>query len=105
MDGDNIYQLWDIIYQDEAQDLTKGYAEEWGLHINREFLIQSEFESGRFIDLVSNRGVIKTRNGRDSQVWRFDMQYRTLKNKGYSTAWSHSLDMRNKWIYVYGTGS
>jgi hypothetical protein len=33
------------------------------------------------------------------------MTYRTLKSKGYSTAWSHSLDMRNQWMYVYGTGS
>jgi hypothetical protein len=103
--GDNIYQLWDIVYSDVAQDLTKGYAEEWGMHINRPFLIQSEFGEGRFLDLVSNRGVIKTRNGRPTQVFRFDMQYRTLKSKGYSTTWSHSLDMRNQWMYVYGTGS
>jgi hypothetical protein len=104
-DGDNWYQLWDIVYVDEAPNLEEGYAEEWGMHINRPFHIISEFGENRFLDLVSNRGVIKTRNGRDTQVFRFDMRYRTLKNKGYSTAWSHSLDMRNQWMYVYGTGS
>jgi DNA-binding transcriptional regulator of glucitol operon len=75
------------------------------MYINRPFHIVSEVGEKRFLDLVSNRGVTKTRNGRDTQVWRFDMTYRTLKNKGYSTAWSHSLDMRNTWMYVYGTGS
>jgi len=73
--------------------------------INRPFHVVSMVGEKRFLDTVSNRVVLKTRNGRDSQVWRFDMQYRTLKNKGYSTAWSHSLDMRNSWMYVYGTGS
>jgi hypothetical protein len=75
------------------------------MHINRPFHIISEFGENRFLDQVSNRGVIKTRNGKDSQIYRFDMTYRTIKCKGYSTAWSHSLDMRNQWMYVYGTGS
>jgi len=94
-DGDNWYQLWDIIYVEDAKDLTKGYAEDWGMHINRPFHIISEWGENRFLDTVSNRVVIKTRNDRDTQVYRFDMQYRTIKSKGYSTAWSHSLDMRN----------
>jgi hypothetical protein len=87
------------------KDETKGYSKDWGWHINREFHIVSDFADGKFVDLYSNRAVLKTPNGRDSQVFRFDMQYRTLKCKGYSTAWSHSLDMRNTWMYVYGTGS
>jgi len=104
-EGDNWYQLWDIVYVDEAPNLEEGFADEWGMWINRPFHIVSEFGENRFLDLVSNRGVIKTRNGRDTQVFRFDMRYRTIKSKGYSTAWSHSLDMRNQWMYVYGTGS
>jgi hypothetical protein len=102
---DEDYQKWDIVYADEMPDQSKGYNALWGWHINREFHIVSEFGENRMLDTVSNRVVIKTRNHRDSQVWRFDMTYRTLKCKGYSTAWSHSLDMRNKWMYVYGTGS
>jgi hypothetical protein len=104
-DGDNWYQLWDIVYVDEAPNLEEGFAEEWGMYINRPFHIISEMGENRFLDTVSNRGVIKTRNGRDTQVYRFDMRYRTIKSKGYSTAWSHSLDMRNGWMYVHGTGS
>jgi hypothetical protein len=60
------YQKWDIVYVNEAKDQEKGFADEWGLHINRPFHIISEFGENRFIDLVSNRAVIKTRNGRDS---------------------------------------
>jgi hypothetical protein len=63
---DEDYQKWDIVYLNEAKDQTKGFAEEWGLHINRPFHIISEFGENRFIDLVSNRAVIKTRNGKDS---------------------------------------
>jgi len=105
-DEDNWYQLWDIVYVDDAPSLTEGFAEEWGMYINRPFHIISEHGENRFLDLISNRAVIKTRNGRDSQIFRFDMTYRTIKVQGYSTKWSHSLDMRNsKWMYVYGTGS
>ena len=103
---DEDYQKWDIVYVDEAMNLDSGFAAEWGWHIMREFHIISDYGENRFLDLVSNRAVIKTHNHRDSQIFRFDMTYRTLKSKGYSTAWSHSLDMRNSnWLYVYGTGS
>jgi hypothetical protein len=102
---DEDYQKWDIVYADAMVDQSSGYNAEWGWHINREFHIVSRFGTGKFLDTVSNRVVIKTHNHRDSQIFRFDMTYRTLKTKGYSTAWSHSLDMRNKWMYVYGTGS
>jgi hypothetical protein len=77
--GDNWYQLWDIVYVDSAPNLEEGFASEWGMYINRPFHIISEFGENRFLDLVSNRGVIKTRNGRDSQIFRFDMRYRTIK--------------------------
>jgi len=78
-DGDNWYQLWDIVYCDSAPNLESGYNSDWGMWINRPFHIVSEFGEGRFLDLVSNRGVIKTRNNRESQVFRFDMRYRTIK--------------------------
>ena len=77
--GDNWYQLWDIIYVDEAPNLEKGFADEWGMWINRPFHIVSEFGENRYLDLVSNRVVIKTRNSRESQLFRFDMKYRTIK--------------------------
>lgn len=55
--------------------------------------------------MISNRVVIKTPSERDTQVFKFDMTKRTLLVKGYSTQWSHCLDMRNTWMYVYGTQS
>jgi len=102
---DEDYQKWDIVYADEVDNTQEKLIEDWGLWANREFHIVSEFGENRFLDLVSNRAVIKTRNSRPTQIFRFDMQYRTIKSKGYSTEWSHSLDMRNTWMYVYGTGS
>jgi hypothetical protein len=75
------------------------------MYINRPFRIASEVGEKKVLDLVSNRGVIKTQTDRKTQVFKFDWKTRTIKSQGYSTEWSHSLDMRNQWMYVYGTGS
>jgi hypothetical protein len=99
------YQLWDILYVDAAGEADSGFAADWGFEIGREFHIISSLCENRYVDLVSNRAVIKTPNGRDSQIFKFDMITKTIKSQGYSTAWSHSLDIRNQWMYVYGTNS
>jgi hypothetical protein len=64
--GDNWYQLWDIVYVDAAPNLEEGFADDWGMYINRPFHIVSEFGENRFLDLISNRGVIKMANHRDT---------------------------------------
>jgi len=104
---DEDYQKWNIVYadSDEGKEKDSGYNKEWGLHINRPFHIVSEVGQNRHLDLVSNRCVIKTRSNRKTQVFKFDWTTKTIKSLGYSTEWSHSLDMRNTWMYVYGTGS
>jgi hypothetical protein len=65
------------------------------MHINRPFKVVSEYGENRFIDLDSNRLVIKTGLFKDSQIFKFDMQHRTIKSKGYATQYSQSWDMRN----------
>jgi hypothetical protein len=104
---DEDYQKWNIVYSDseEAKEDDDGYSKDWGMHINRPFHIVSEVGENRHIDLVSNRMVIKTHSNRNTQVFKFDWKTKTIKSKGYSTEWSHSIDMRNTWMYVYGTGS
>lgn len=57
--------------------------------------------NNRYVDLISNRAVIKTPNGKDTQVYSFDWKTRTIKVKSNG----QSLDMRNKWVYIYGTDS
>jgi hypothetical protein len=60
-----MYQQWDILYLDAAKPIpTSGYSKVWGFYINRPFHIQTQMTSGRFMDYISNRLVIKTPNKR-----------------------------------------
>ena len=75
-------QTWDIIYADEMpDDLKKGdMNKDWGFKINVPFSIISNLPDGRYIDLIANELVIKTRNGFPSQEWYFDQKSRTIKS-------------------------
>jgi hypothetical protein len=96
-------QKWTIVYVDEdKKDAGKGeLAEDFGLYVERPFHIVSQMSSNRYVDLISNRLVIKTPNGRDSQVWYFDYKSSTIKSKTNN----QSIDMRNNYLYIYGTNS
>jgi hypothetical protein len=88
-----IHQQWDILYLDAAKPIpTSGYSKVWGMYINRPFHIQTQMSSGRFIDLISNRYVIKTPNNRTTQEHYFDYMTRTIRCKGYN---DYALDVRN----------
>ena len=98
-----ISQQWDILYVDASKAVpTSGYSKVWGMYINRPFHIQTSLSSGRFMDYVSNRVVIKTPNKRPTQEFYFDYVSRTIRCKGYN---NYSLDVRNQHAYGYGTDS
>jgi hypothetical protein len=66
-------------------DLNK----DWGLKINRPFHVISTLPDGRFLDLVGNNMLIKTRNGLPSQEFFFDYKTRTIKSqRTKSYAWA-----------------
>jgi hypothetical protein len=70
-------QMWQIVYADEYPDEpTKGQLnKKYGLYVERDFYIVSELGQGRYMDLINNRNmVIKTQNGRKTQVWYFHQQ-------------------------------
>jgi hypothetical protein len=102
-----IGQEWDILYLDSSKSPpTSGYSNTWGMYINRPFHIQSAHSSGRFLDSISNRIVIKTRNGKPTQDFYFEYKTRTIKSKGYASTTNHyALDVRNTWAYLYGADS
>jgi hypothetical protein len=69
-----INQQWDIVYADEWKgEPKKGELnEDFGLYVERDFFVVSEMKSNRYLDLINNRNfVIKTPNGRRTQVWYF----------------------------------
>jgi hypothetical protein len=79
-----LHQQWDIIYADEyPKEPTKGeFNEQFGLYVERPFYVISEMDSHRYLDLINNRNmVIKTRNGRNTQLWYFHQQSYTIRTK------------------------
>jgi hypothetical protein len=63
--GDELGQTWDIIYADEMPPTPKKgeMFEKFGMKIDTPFHVISNLPDGRFLDLVGNNMVIKTRNG------------------------------------------
>jgi hypothetical protein len=79
-----INQQWDIVYVDEWKgEPGKGELnEEYGLYVERPFHIVSALGQNRYLDLINNRNmVIKTPNGRNTQIWYFDQRTLTIKTK------------------------
>jgi hypothetical protein len=71
--GNDLRQQWEVIYVDEYKEPKKGELnEQFGLYVERDFYVVSALPSGRYLDLINNRNmVIKTANGRKTQVWYF----------------------------------
>lgn len=62
---------------------------DWGFKINTPFYVVSQLPDGRFLDLVGNNMLIKTRNGLPSQEWYFDQKTRTIRSqRTKSYAWT-----------------
>jgi len=61
-------QQWDIVYVDSLQpDLTAGdWWPAFGMYVEKEFSIVTKLSSGRYMDLVGDNLVIKTRTTSDS---------------------------------------
>jgi hypothetical protein len=79
-----INQQWDLIYADEmpAEPKKGELNERFGLYVERDFYIVSEMPSNKYLDLINNRNmVIKTSNGRKTQIWYFDQKSLTIKTR------------------------
>jgi hypothetical protein len=67
-------QQFDVVYTDDWEgEPKKGELnEDFGLYVERPFYISSAMDSHRYLDLINNRNmVIKTPNGRKTQIWYF----------------------------------
>jgi hypothetical protein len=61
----------------------------FGLKVDTPFHVISTLPDGRFLDLVGNNMLIKTRNGLPSQEFFFDYKTRTIKSqRTKSYAWA-----------------
>ena len=85
-----INQQFDIIYVDEWKgEPTKGeFNERFGLYVERDFYVVTQMASHRYLDLISNRNfVIKTPNGRKTQIWYFHQQSLTIRTRYNNQSW------------------
>jgi hypothetical protein len=101
-------QQWDIVYADEyPEEPKKGeMAEDFGLYVQRPFYIVSELNSHRYLDLINNRNmVIKTKNGRSTQVWYFDYRSWTIKTKLNNQSWDIQNSGRTNNMQIWSTNS
>jgi hypothetical protein len=85
----HVSQQWDIIYKDQWKFYKKGdFHKDFGLYIERDFYIVSRLRSGRYLDLISNKPIIKTRNGRNTQTWYFHLVSLTIRSKSNNYSWN-----------------
>jgi hypothetical protein len=88
--NNQIHQQWDIVYTDEWKgEPGKGELNpKFGLYVERDFHVVSQLPDNRYIDLINNRNmVIKTSNGRRSQVWYFHQQTLTIRTRYNNQSW------------------
>jgi hypothetical protein len=101
-------QMWDVIYVDEWKgEPKKGELnEDFGLYVERDFYVQTAMKSGRYLDLINNRNmVIKTPNGRNSQVWYFHQQSLTIRTRYNNQSWDITSNGNGKDMRIWSTNS
>jgi hypothetical protein len=85
-----LHQQWDVIYVDEwkAEPKKGEMNEEFGLIVEKDFHVVSQMGENRYLDLINNRNmVIKTPNGRNTQVWYFHQQSLTIRTRLNNQSW------------------
>jgi hypothetical protein len=99
-------QQWDIVYVDTLQPVLKDgdWWPAFGMYIGKEFSIVTKLNSGRYLDLVGDKLVIKTRTASDTQKWYFDYKSRTIMSKSNNKSINISNSGRGK-LNVYSTTS
>jgi hypothetical protein len=66
-------QQFDLIYVDEWKEPPKKgeLNEDFGMYVERPFMVRSDLPRGRYLDILGRNMVIKTPNGRNTQMWWF----------------------------------
>jgi hypothetical protein len=103
-----IHQRWRVIYVDEYKgEPTKGqFNEKFGLFVERDFYVVSSLSTNKYLDLINNRNmVIKTRNGRKTQVWYFHQQSMTIRTRLNNQSWDIKSSGKTNDMQIWSTNS
>ena len=78
----------------------------FNLYVERPFHIQTRLPSGRYLDVLGRNLVIKTPNGRKSQVFWFDQRSLTIKSQQWK-GWSFDIQNagRSNNMHMWNTNS
>jgi len=101
-------QQWDVVYTDEWKgEPGKGELnEDFGLYVERPFYIVSQMAAHRYLDLINNRNfVIKTPNGRNTQIWYFHQQSLTIRTKLNNQSWDIKSAGKTNEMQIWSTNS
>jgi hypothetical protein len=101
-------QKWRVIYVDEYEkEPTKGQLnKKFGLYVERDFYVVSALKSNRYLDLINNRNfVIKTKNGRRTQVWYFHQQSMTIRTRYNNQSWDIKSAGKTNDMQIWSTNS
>jgi hypothetical protein len=105
---DKISQRWRVVYVDEYEEEPKKgeLNKKFGLYVERDFYVTTQLSSGRYLDLINNRNmVIKTRNGRNTQVWYFHQQSLTIRTRYNNQSWDIQSAGRTRNMQIWSTNS
>ena len=103
-----INQQWDIVYADEwkAEPKKGELNSDFGMYVERDFHIVSAMPSHKYVDLISNRNmVVKTSNGRKTQIWYFDQKSRTIKTRLNNQSWDIRSSGKTNDMQIWSTNS
>ena len=105
--GNDIRQQWSVVYVDEYSEPKKGEMnEDFGLYVERDFYVVSSLPDNRYLDLINNRNmVIKTPNGRKTQVWYFHQQSLTIRTRYNNQSWDIKSAGRTNDMQIWSTNS
>jgi hypothetical protein len=103
-----VHQRWKVVYVDQYEDEpTKGQLnKKFGLYVERDFYVVSALPDNRYLDLINNRNfVIKTPNGRKTQVWYFHQQSLTIRTRYNNQSWDIKSAGRTNDMQIWSTNS
>jgi hypothetical protein len=80
--------------------------EQFGLYVERDFYVVSTMPGNRYLDLINNRNmVIKTPNGRKTQVWYFHQLSKTIRTRYNNQSFDIKSAGRTNNMQIWSTNS
>jgi len=100
-------QQWDIVYvEDWKPEPKKGEMnEQFGFKVDTDFYLESQLPSHRYLDVIGRNLVIKTRNGRRTQLFYFHQPTLTVRSRNNNQSFDIQGSGKQKNMQIWSTNS